>query len=434
MEKLKEIWKKRDYSWVVLGLCFLMVFTSLGLCSSGRTMYLTAITDALKLPRGAFSLNNTFRFVTSAVMNLFFGKLVSRFGTKKLICAGFLCLIAFAVINSVATSLFWFYVAGVLLGMGLAWTTTTMVSAVINFWCKENKATFTGAILAANGIGGAIAVQILSPIIFREGDPFGYRTSYHIVSVVLAVVLVLFLFFYRNPPRGQKEEYVKKKKKVRGAGWVGMEFEEVVRKPYFYISLFCVFLTGMALQGLGGIAVPYMYDVGMSVEFVAFIASFGGIILTCTKFLTGYFYDHLGMRIAMNICLLAALFSVLTLVFLENNLMGKILSVLRAIIGSFGTPLDTVMLPIFAAEYFGNKAFDRTVGIFVAVSQVGFAVGSPFGNLLYDFFGNYRLAFLLFSVMMVLVVITQQFVLSAANRDRKRILEALENNEALPNQ
>ena len=182
----------------------------------------------------------------------------------------------------------------------------------------------------------------------------------------------------------------------------------------------------MTLQGLGGIAVPHMYDVGLSVEFVALLVSVGGLILTGTKFLTGFFYDHLGMRITMNICFLAALFSVFTLVFVENSLFGQILSWCRTFIGSFATPLDTIMLPIFAAEFFGNKSFDRTVGIFVSVSQVGFAVGSPFGNLCYDIFGSYRIAFLVFAILMVFVVIVQQFVLSAAHRDRKRILAAVE--------
>ena len=63
--------KKIDYSWVIVALCFIAVCTSMGLCSSGRTMYLTAITDALNIKRSAFSLNDTFRYVTTTVMNLF---------------------------------------------------------------------------------------------------------------------------------------------------------------------------------------------------------------------------------------------------------------------------------------------------------------------------------------------------------------------------
>ena len=131
--------RKFNYSWVIIGLCFLIVSTSLGLCSSGRTLYLTAITNALGLSRGAFSLNNTFRFITTTILNLFFGPLVNRFGTKKLICAGFLFLIAFALINSVATSLWAFYIAGIFLGIGLAWTSTSMMSTVASRWCTRNK-------------------------------------------------------------------------------------------------------------------------------------------------------------------------------------------------------------------------------------------------------------------------------------------------------
>ena len=139
--KLKNI--RFDYSWVILGICFLVVFTSLGLCSSGRNMYLTAITAALNIPRGAFSINVSIRFITTTIVNLYFGTLINKFGTKKLICAGFICLIIFAQINAYADRLFLFYIASVFLGLGLSWTTTAMTSVVIRQWFKKNIGTYT---------------------------------------------------------------------------------------------------------------------------------------------------------------------------------------------------------------------------------------------------------------------------------------------------
>lgn len=425
--------RKFDYVWVMIGLCFIMVLTSLGFCSSGRTLYLTAITDALGIPRGTFALNDTFRYITTTIINMYFGKLVYRFGMKKLVCAGFLCLIAFALLNTVATTVYTFYFASILLGLGLSWCGTTMVSSIVHRWCKNNRGTITGAVLAANGLGGAIAVQILSPIIFREGDPFGYRTSYMVVSAILAAALVLILIFFREKPKGSEEtpgEIPKKKKKARGAGWVGMEYSEAIKKPYLYVALLCMFLTGMALQGLGGIAVPHMYDIGISVEFVAMLTSFTSVLLTVTKFTTGFMYDRLGMRISMNICFVCSFISLLGLVFLTNTPAGQVLAVVRGIAGVVALPLETVMLPLFASELFGNKDFDRFVGLFVSASCAGFAVGSPFGNFCFDIFKNYQIAFLIFGVMMLFVTIAMQFVLSAANRDRKIILsKASENGE-----
>ncbi len=414
-----------NYSWIIIALGFLMVATSLGLCSSGRNLYLTAITNALDIPRGAFSLTNTIRFFTTTVVNLFFGKLVSRFGTKKLICAGFVSLICFALINSFASNLFVFYIGSLFLGVGISWTGTTMASAIVNRWCKTNKGTVTGAVLAANGIGGAIAVQIISPIIFEEGKPFGYRTSYRMVAVVLAVVLVLMLLLFRERPKGDTSEtsIQKKKRKARGTGWVGMEFSSAVKKPYFYVAILCMFFTGMALQGLGGISYPHMYDLGLDVAFVANISSISSVLLTVSKFSTGFMYDKLGMRPSMNICFFCAFISITGLILITNTPAGHAIAFIRGIFSSFALPLETVMLPLFAMELFGNKEYEKFVGIFASASTAGFAIGSPFGNVCYDLMGNYNLAFYIFSAMLVFVTVAMQFVLSAANRDR-RIIEA----------
>lgn len=414
--------RKFNYSWVIIGLSFLIICTSLGLCSSGRTLYLTAITNALNIPRGAFSLNNTFRFVTTSIVNLFFGALINRFGSKKLICAGFVCLIAFALINSFATSLWAFYVAGVLLGIGLSWTGTTMISVIINKWCTHNKATITGAVLAANGIGGAIAVQILSPIIFQDNNPFGYQTSYHLVALILAITLVLIIILYKNPPKEEGEVFVPKKKKVRGAGWVGMEYSDIIRKPYFYVALLCTFLTGMVLQGLGGIATPHLYDLGIDTSYVAMLVSLGGVLLTCTKFLTGYLYDRLGIKFSMNLALTCAFLAITMLVFIRNDAFGKTLAFIRTFFNAFATPLETVMLPIFVAEFFGNKAFEKLVGLFVSASTAGFAIGSPLGNVCFDIFGDYKIAFIIFGVLMIIVTVLLQFVLISSRRDKIAIL------------
>lgn len=420
--------KKFDYTWVIVAICFLSVFTSLGFCSSGRTMYLTAITDALNIKRSLFSLNDTFRFVTTTILNMFFGPLVNKFGTKKLMCTGFLCLIAFALINAHAEQLIAFYAGGILLGMGLAWTTTTMMSTVINTWCTKNKGAITGAVLAANGLGGAIAVQIISPIIFEEGNPFGYRNSYKLVAVVLTVVLALIVILFRETPKGQEKTQVpiQKKRKVRGAGWIGMDYKDAIKKPYFYLALVCMAFTGMSLQGLSGIALPHMYDIGLSKPFVATLSMVSSLLLMGSKFFTGFLFDKSGIKVTMNIALASSLVSLLGLVMISNTPIGLVIAYIRIFFNAIAMPLETVMLPLFASELFGNKSFAKIVGMFSAASTAGFALGSPFANLCFDVFGNYNVAFVVFALLVLFVAITMQFVVRSANRDRKMILEAVE--------
>lgn len=212
--------KGRNYTWVIVALCFLMVFTCLGFCSSNSSLYLNAITEALDIKRSIYSLTNSFRFVTTAIINLFFGRLVSRYGTKKLIGAGFLSLITAMLLYAHAENVVLFYLGGIFLGIGMSWTTTTMVGNVVNKWCKKNRGTVMGAVLAANGLGGALAAQIVTPIIYQEGNAFGYRSAYKLVACILLVVGTQVLIFFHENPKGQENApTVVHKKKARGQAW-----------------------------------------------------------------------------------------------------------------------------------------------------------------------------------------------------------------------
>lgn len=421
MEKLKENKPLK----ITAVLCFIMVMVSLGLCSSGRTMYLTAICDALSLQRGAFSIGNTFRHVTTALINIYFGAMVMKFGTKKLIGAGFLCLIAFALINVFATQLWQFYISNIFLGVGLSWCGTIMASTIINRTYTENKGKIMGAVLSANGIGGALAAQMVSPIIFAEGKPFGYRTSYILVACILFVVMIVIMFLYKET-KPQQGEVAGKKKKARGTTWVGIDYEEVVKKPYYYVTFFCIFLTGVALTGISEIATPHMYDMGLSKPYVATLASIASVMLTVSKFSTGVTFDKFGTKISMNICYTCLVASLAGLILVSNTPFGRGVALTRSFISSFALPLETVMLPFFASELFGNKPFEKVLGIFMAAKYIGAAVGAPFGNLLFDFFGSYNWSFIIFSIMSVFVIITMQFVLTAAARDREIVLASME--------
>ena len=151
--------RRFDYKWVIIAASFLMVFTCLGFCSSTKSFFIGPITENLGVERSIYSINDSLRFITVAIVNLFFGTLVTKFGPRKLIAAGFLSLISSMLCYALATNVLLLYLGGILLGIGLSWTTTTMVGYVINIWSKNNKGTIMGAVLAANGVGGEILVR-----------------------------------------------------------------------------------------------------------------------------------------------------------------------------------------------------------------------------------------------------------------------------------
>lgn len=417
---LKKI--KFNYSWVIMGISALMICIVLGFCSSTKSLYVKAVTEALGIPRSAFSINDSIRFIGTAIINLFFGTLVAKFGPKKLISAGIALIICSCFVYSFAESIFVYYIGGLLLGIGFSWTSTTMVGYVVNIWCKESKGTIMGAVLACNGIGGAIAAQILSPIINSGAE--SYRTAYRVAGILLIVILVLVLVFFRDKPKGVEDLPEVQKKKAKGDSWEGIEFSELIRKPYFYLSLVCIFLTGMVLQGIGGIATPFMYDKGIDVEYVATVVSVHSITLTCFKFLTGFIFDKAGIRVTSNMCMLAVIAAFTALLLCDNSLGGKILAMVYSTFSSLALPLETIMLPLYVSYFFGQKSFGKVLGIFVAVNTAGYAVGAPLSNLAFDLTGSYNLSLYVGLALISLVIAGTNIVVSAANKERTEVMAA----------
>ena len=413
--------RKLDYKWVILACAFTMVFICLGFCSGNKGMYLTAITEALGIKRSLFSINDSCRFISTAIINLFFGSLVARFGIRKMVGFGFAALIASMLIYAFAENIFVFYIGGTLLGIGLAFTTTTIAGSVVRRWFKKDVGRYTGIVFAANGIGSAMAAQIISPIINDESNPFGYRNSYLLMTAVLLVAGVLVVSLLREWP--QNEEMVKvdqPKKKARGVTWRGTPYDTVKRRPYFWLSAICVFLTGFVLQGISSVYIAHMKDVGIDAGYIATVASVYALALTGSKLLVGLLYDRFGLRVILIVCELSAVVAYALLAFLDTSAVGLVLAMIFGILYAVALPLETLVIPLITNDLFGAASYDKILGIMTAMNYTGYALGNPLVNLSYDIFGTYKPVLLFFSALMIPICIVFQFVVRAANQAPER--------------
>ena len=415
--------KKLDYKWVIAGLCFVMIFTCLGFCSSTRSLFVKPITEALNMERSVYSFTDSFRFISVAVVNMFFGFLVSKFGLKRLIGAGFVSLTLAMVIYATANVFWQFYIAGILLGIGFSWTSTTMVGCVVNRWCKENKGTVMGAILAANGLGGAVATTLVTKIINVPSEAFAYRKGYWMIAIIIACVGTIVVLFFKERPKNAPVETgdEKPKKKKRGNSWVGIEYSKAVKMPYFYMAAICIMLTGAMLQGITGASAAHLEDVGIDKAYVGLVMSVHSIFLAIFKFATGIIYDKFGLRTTVNICSISAIGVMLILAFVTPTPTGRIMAMVYGIFSSLALPLETIMLPIYAGDLFGDKSFDKVLGVFVSVNSVGYALGSVIINGCFDIFGSYKYVFIAAACVMFALTCTLQYVMTVSKRIKKEV-------------
>lgn len=416
-----------EYKWVIVALSFLLIFVCLGFCSSNASLYTKAITEALDISRSSYSLVTSFRYIFTAVTNLFFGSLVLKFGPKKLISAGILLLMSAMLIFSFAANIFVFYIGGCLLGLGFSFAGTTMISSVVNRWFDKNKGTVMGIILSANGIGGALAAQIVTPIIYEEGNAFGYRNAYRLVACILVVLLVLVVIFFKEEPKGYDgDKIVTKHKKMRGREWVGIKYSKLKKLPYYYLTLVCIFLTGFVLHAIGGAASVHMQDVGLSATYVATVLSVHSLVLTVSKFLTGFMYDKKGIKFTMIMCSVSSIISTTSAALVTDSSAGRVLAMIYSVLSSVALPLETIMLPIYVGDLFGQRSFDKVLGLITSFNVAGYALASPCINLIYDLTGTYIPALIGCSVIMLFVLITMYIVIGKAYKVREKIIEEYE--------
>jgi len=418
MKLLKKWQSSSNYTWIIVFICCLMVFTVLGFCSSSRSIYVSPICEALGISRSAFSINESFRYVTTAIVNIFFGTLIAKFGAKKMILAGFASLIASMLIYSQSTNVFGFCLGGIFLGVGLSWTTTTMIGSVISKWCANNRGTIMGIVLASNGIGAAIAIQILTPIIYADGNAFGYRISYRFIAVILFIVGLIMMVFFKNEP-DKNMCSAEEKSEIKQNDEAGDDKSHLVmlKKTYFYSAALCIFFTGMILQGVCGIAAPMLGDLGINSSYVATVLSVHSLVLTLSKFSTGFMCDRIGVKRALITCYFSAFLAMVFLLNSSSAPIGKIAAMAYGIFASFALPLETIMLPIYAGEFSEEKSFNKILGIFVSVNTAGYAIGSPVANLCYDIMDGYDVYIYISCVIIVFAAFVMEIAINKAQKD-----------------
>ena len=418
---LKKI--RLDYKWVVLAVCFLMEFLCLGFCSSNVGLYTVPVTSALEIDRLAYSFWNSIRYAVQVFVALFFGTMVNRLGIKKMIFLGLCAMIAATLLRAFGTNLLYFYLAGALHGFGIVYVGGTMAGTIVRRWFKQDIGKYTGIVMSANGIGGAVAAQIISPII-NNGETFGYRKAYLLSAVIALAVSIVILVFIRDNPSGAAETITKKKKQPKNALWTGIEYKVVKKRGYFYLSAALIFLTGISLQSIGSITIVYMTDLGISAAFIAAMATVSSLALTCSKLIAGASYDKWGLRISLLICQIAGLATFVLKGSLTNSTLGLVFAATATVLSSLALPLETVMIPLLTNDLYGSASYDKILGVFMAMNSLGLCLGSPLGELIRRITGTYRACFWIFSFIMVAVIVCWQFVLRAAYKERAAITAA----------
>lgn len=414
-------WLKRHFHWIIIIIMMLETSVYGGLANNISSIYIIPVTSDLGISRSDYSLAISMRAMVLFLGTVFSGTVFRRFGVKKPVIAGLLtCCIGYGLLAICDTPVT-IGLACALIGLGEAFIGTAAASRIVNSWFHRLQGSMLGLITACTGLGGGICSIALSAIIQSSG----WRFSRILSAICLLCTGIIALLLIRDKPsqiglRPYGEGYIPKQKKHHheDAHWMGFSMQELRRKPTFYLAIATFFLAGVSIYSAFSTIAPHMQDQGMSASDAALLHGLMLIFLAVFKFACGSISDVIGPKWVSAICMGFGAVGLWLLPYV-TTMTGAIITIL---LYSVSVPMVLVMVSLVTYPLFGYRSHDASLGIFLAMPNLGSLIVVPIANTVYDKVGSYIPVFRCASILSIVVLGMLLLLYVLTKRDQKRYI------------
>lgn len=318
------------------------------------------------------------------------GMLVARFGTRFVLLAG---------TAIVAVSVMWASVArepwavmmsfGVLLSVGLAFTSPVALTPVISRWFTRQR----GMALFFLSTGSMAGIAVMTPVLTWSIESFGWQSTLIGFAILFALVTIPSALFVMSDVAPENTdllpEQITTESKKRAAAVSAMTFSQAVRTVVFWKICLGLFVCGFSMNLLGTHGMPMLMDHGFDAGTSALGISIIGIVAIFGTLVLGRLADKLERR-----SILAVIYFVRGLGFFALVMVGTHVELFAAsAIGGLVWAGSIAMSSAILADAYGV----RLVGVLYGLAYLGHQFGATFSSWLggwgYETFGTHWVAF-----------------------------------------
>ncbi len=341
----------------------------------------------------AFSL-----FTLGATITLpLIGRLVDRFGARKVIVSAALLFgLSVVSLSFLSTHLWHFYAVYLLLGVVGSGTTPVPYTKVISRWFDRKRGLALGLAAATFSVSGSLMPPLAQALIAAVG----WRHAYEILGLMaMGITIPVVVLLLKESPQlmglapdgetiGQAEVETQRSLEE------GVSFQQARQTRTFWLMGGAFFLISVCFHGSVVHLVPMLTDRGFSAQSAALVASLVGGASIIGKVGIGYSLDrYFAPYVA--VCFFCGF--ALGMFLLWSGMAGSVVLIAVVLVGlGLGAELD--VMPYLVSRYFGLRAFGEIYSYTFAIFTLGGVVGPPLMGAGFDATGSYSLVLALFGM------------------------------------
>ena len=373
----------RYEGWRIVAVCFLLATFGWGLGFYGQSVYVAELQRARGWPTTLISSGTTFFYLFGALLVVFVGEAVRKYGPRRSLVAGTLAMAAAGVAIGAVREPWQLYLANAVLAFGWAGTSLAMITNTISLWFDRKRGMAISLALNGASFGGIVGVPLLVALIGHVG----FASAMYIAAGAMLVLLVpVILLVVGRPPASHGGHAATKARPQSSA-----QIRAWALRDVGFLSVTIAFALVLFAQ------------VGFIVHLISFLdpvigrerAAVAVAVLTAMavvgRVLFSLVIDRLNQRLAAALSFLSQAAALLVVINLHNDY------VLIAACALFGFSVgNLITLPsLIVQQEFESSAFGVLISLNTAINQVTYAFGPGVVGALRDWSGGYALPFYL---------------------------------------
>jgi len=392
--------------WVVFGCSFF------GLYMAGAVFYgFTAVFEPIAKEFGwsyaQISIAASLRGLEMGILAPLLGVLVDRFGPRRLMLCGTLVTGFGLILLSHITSLGMFYVAFLVIAIGISPGGGTVVMTAAANWFRKNVAMATGIVASGFGLGG-----FLVPLVTMSVDRFGWRSAMVGIGLTTWIIGVPLSLLVRHKPEqyGYLPDGEPSDGSVVGEGLILAQGSEVsistgeaLKSLTFWHIALAAGCHMMTVNAVMTHVMPYLSSIGITRSVSSLVAAALPVASICGRLGFGWLGDRLDKKRVAAAGFVLVTLGLLSLYYVPA--VGMWLFVPFLILFGIGWGGNVTIRVALLREYFGRSKFGTILGFTSGIMMVGSISGAPIAGWVFDIWGSYKGAWFAFAILTIVASI-----------------------------